>query len=210
MNIKGLSLGPLGTNCYIIHNDTEAIIVDPGGDAESVISFLNQEKVIPLAILLTHAHFDHIGGVDAIRDHYSIEVYIHPLESDWLEDPRLNGSKLFMGSEIFTRRAEKHLEQGRLQIGEFSFEIIHTPGHSPGSVSFIFHKQEFAVSGDVLFNLGIGRTDLPGGDVNQLEESIRHSLYQLPETYSVLPGHGPQTSIGNEMRHNPFFPWKSE
>ncbi|WP_174613800.1 MBL fold metallo-hydrolase [Virgibacillus ihumii] len=206
MNIKGLSLGPLGTNCYIIYHDKEALVIDPGGDAESVITFLNEKEIKPLAILLTHAHFDHIGGVESLRDTYDINVYIHSLEDDWLEDPNLNGSKLFMGNEIQTRKAEVYLEPGKLQIGGFSFEIIHTPGHSPGSVSLVFHGQQTVIGGDVLFNRGIGRTDLPGGDVKQLENSIRNSLYKLPETYTVLPGHGPKTTIGNEMQHNPFFP----
>ncbi|GAA0602491.1 MBL fold metallo-hydrolase [Virgibacillus siamensis] len=206
MDIRRLSLGPLGTNCYIIYHDTEALVVDPGGEADSVISFLRDKQIRPLAILLTHAHFDHIGAVESLRNAYDINVYIHSMEDEWLGNPNLNGSKLFMGSEIYTRKAEAYLEPGHLRIGGFSFEILHTPGHSPGSVSFVFHDHHTVVGGDVLFNRGIGRTDLPGGDMEQLGESIKNLLYNLPDTYKVLPGHGSETTIGDEMRHNPFFP----
>lgn len=205
MIFKSMSLGPLGTNCYIVHNVNDAIVIDPSGDPEKIIKYLNDKTLTPKAILLTHGHFDHIGGVDQVRNYYDINVYIHEEESAWLENPKLNGSLLFMGSEIKTKSAEHYLTPGKLQIGTISFDIIHTPGHSPGSVSFIFHEQEHVISGDVLFNRGIGRTDLPGGDIKQLEQSIRNDLYKLPESYIVSPGHGPETTIGNEKQNNPFF-----
>lgn len=200
-----MSLGPLGTNCYIVYNDYDAIIVDPGGDSGKISTFLNENKITPTAILLTHAHFDHIGGVEELRSYFNIDVYIHQKEADWLEDPQLNGSSLFLGYEIAVSRAEHLLTPGNKEINSIGFEVIHTPGHSPGSVSFIFHDHDFTVSGDVLFRRGIGRTDLPGGDIRQLEVSIKDSLYTLPGTYKVYPGHGPETSIEEEKRENPFF-----
>ncbi|WP_010530985.1 MBL fold metallo-hydrolase [Lentibacillus jeotgali] len=206
MKITGMEAGPLGTNCYIVHNDTDALIIDPGGNPEAMTNYLTKEQVNPRAILLTHAHFDHIGGVDALRSYYNIEVYLHDKEAEWLENPEYNGSTSFMGSKIVTKRAEHNLEQGRLAIGSITLKVIHTPGHSPGSVSFLFSDQQLVISGDVLFNQGIGRTDLPGGDMSVLERSIRDSLYQLPDSYTVYPGHGPATSIGNEKMYNPFFP----
>ncbi|HLR62410.1 MAG TPA: MBL fold metallo-hydrolase [Lentibacillus sp.] len=205
MKITGMEAGPLGTNCYIVHNNTDGLIVDPGGNPEEIINYLAKEKVNPRAILLTHAHFDHIGGVDALRSYYNVDVYLHVNEAEWLENPEYNGSTSFMGSAIATKRAEHNLDQGRMDIGTITFEVIHTPGHSPGSVSFIFNDRQFVISGDVLFNQGIGRTDLPGGDMNVLEQSIRDSLYQLPESFTVYPGHGPATTIGDEKKHNPFF-----
>ncbi|MGP4107278.1 MBL fold metallo-hydrolase [Virgibacillus sp. L01] len=205
MIFKGMSLGPLGTNCYIVHNNNDAIVIDPSGDPEEIITYLNNEKLTPKAILLTHAHFDHIGGVDKVRSYYDINVYIHEEEATWLENPKLNGSLLFTGNEIKTKSAEHYLVPRNLQLGTIQFEIIHTPGHSPGSVSFIFHKQEHIISGDVLFNLGIGRTDLPGGDIKQLEQSIRNKMYTLQDSYIVSPGHGPETTIGEEKQNNPFF-----
>ncbi|QKY69450.1 MBL fold metallo-hydrolase [Lentibacillus sp. CBA3610] len=206
MNVKSMPAGPLGTNCYIAHNREHALIVDPGGDPEKMIQYLTEEKLEPKAILLTHAHFDHIGGVGELRAHYNLDVYLHENEASWLENPQYNGSSLFMGSEIVTDRAEQVLRPGKFQIGTIPFEVIHTPGHSPGSVSFIFYDDGFVISGDVLFNQGIGRTDLPGGDIQTLEASIRDALYQLPDHYTVYPGHGPETTIENEKQHNPFFP----
>ncbi|WP_164668615.1 MBL fold metallo-hydrolase [Virgibacillus doumboii] len=207
MKVKSMSLGPLGTNCYIIHNSNEAIIVDPGGEPEKVISYLDDEGLKPNAILLTHAHFDHIGGVDKLRTHFAVDVYIHEKEDEWLNDPALNGSLLFIGSEIATKNAEHYLVPGTVKLHTISFEVIHTPGHSPGSVSFIFHDEAFVIGGDVLFNRGIGRTDLPGGDIKELESSIRNGLYTLSDHFTVFPGHGPKTTIAEEKQHNPFFPY---
>lgn len=208
MRFKSMSLGPLGTNCYIVDDAYNAIVIDPSGEPEKVITYLHDEDLSPKAILLTHAHFDHIGGVDEVRKYFNIDVYIHHEEAKWLEDPKLNGSSLFMGHEITTRNAEHYFTPGIFQFGPISFEIIHTPGHSPGSVSFVFHEEGQVVSGDVLFNRGIGRTDLPGGNIEQLELSIRNSLYKLPDSFIINPGHGSRTSIGDEKQHNPFFSQK--
>ncbi|MFA1821541.1 MBL fold metallo-hydrolase [Virgibacillus oceani] len=205
MNIKTLPLGPLGTNCYIVYDESNALIVDPGGEAERVIQFLDEEKLTPAAILLTHAHFDHIGGVEDLRNYYTIEVYLHEKEANWLTDASLNGSWRFEGHEVITKAPELSLKPGPIQISSFDFEAVYTPGHSPGSVSLIFKNEQFVISGDVLFNQGIGRTDLPGGDIKLLESSIRNVLYTLNDNFVVYPGHGPETTIGQEKARNPFF-----
>src|SRR5699024_1496285 len=168
MNIKQLSLGPLGTNGYVVSKDSYALIIDPGGDPEKMIAYITEEKLKPQAILVTHAHFDHIGGLEAIRNHYQIDVYIHELEKKWLVDPDLNGSSRFMLGKIVAEPADKVISIGTKRIEPFEFEVIHTPGHSPGSISFIFKNEPFILSGDVLFQEGIGRTDLPGGDMKTL------------------------------------------
>ncbi|HLS36178.1 MAG TPA: MBL fold metallo-hydrolase [Bacillota bacterium] len=206
MKVIKLSLGPLGTNCYIVQLDNHALIFDPGGEAEKIISYLDENQIKPLAILLTHAHFDHIGAVDELRNKYEIDVHGHEKEADWLEDPNLNRSNNFIGQEIVTNKPEVFLGEGDFNIDRFNFEVIHTPGHSPGSISFIFHEKQFIISGDVLFLQGIGRTDLPGGNFEVIKESIQQKLYKLPDNYVILPGHGEQTSIGYEKKNNLYVP----
>src|SRR5690625_1860108 len=205
MQIKQFSLGPIGTNCYILSQNNECLVIDPGGDAHIVEEYLNNNKLTPLAILLTHAHFDHIGAVEEIRTKYKIDVYLHENEQDWLDDPSLNRSSLYFGENgIVTKRPEKLLSTGELEIGPFTCEVVHTPGHSPGSVTFIFRKDKFIVSGDVLFHRGIGRTDLPDASIEQLAKSIVNQLYVLPDDFNVYPGHGTNTTIGDEKQNNPF------
>ncbi|MFD1171567.1 MBL fold metallo-hydrolase [Oceanobacillus picturae] len=206
MEVKALPLGPIGTNCYIIHNEGNALIIDPGGNPEKVMALMEDLILTPKAILLTHAHFDHIGAVQELREKYQIDVYLHSEEKNWLQDASLNGSLGLMGQEITTYEAERELQEGDTEMYGFTFEIRHTPGHSPGSVSFVFHDQSIVISGDVLFKQGIGRTDLTGGDINVLEKSIRNKLYNLSDGYTVFPGHGPETTIGFEKHQNPFFP----
>ncbi|MFC4022797.1 MBL fold metallo-hydrolase [Oceanobacillus longus] len=204
MNIKGMSLGPIGTNCYIIYEGKEALLIDPGAEVEKISAFLYQNNFHLQAILLTHAHFDHIGALEEIREHTGAEVFIHENEVSWLSDPMKNGSGRMQDSEITASPAEFTLNPGKMQLGPFNFTVLHTPGHSPGSVSFVFEEEQFIVSGDVLFYQGIGRTDLYGGNRNELEMSIRNQLYPLDDTYTVYPGHGPETTIGMEKQRNPF------
>lgn len=206
LHIQTMSLGPLGTNCYIVHDNTNALIFDPGGDPEKIIQFLEAKHMIPKGILLTHAHFDHIGGVDALRSHFNINVYLHDNEAEWLENPELNRSLIFTRTEVKTKPPEKTLVPGPMNLSSFSFEVVHTPGHSPGSVTFIFKDDSFVISGDVLFQQGVGRTDLPGGSFSELKHSIHEVLYKLPHSFIVYPGHGSHTSIGSEMKNNPYVP----
>lgn len=199
-----MSLGELGTNCYILYVNQNALIIDPGGEADKVISWLEAESIKPKAILLTHAHFDHIGAVHTLRTHYNIDVYLHAEEADWLGDPELNRSTGFLREEVRTDPPNHLLKAEHMHLDGFEFDVIHTPGHSPGSVSFVFADHGFVVSGDVLFQRGIGRTDLPGGDLSVLVDSVRNKLYKLEDTVTVYPGHGPKTKIGDEKRLNPF------
>ncbi|NSL50346.1 MBL fold metallo-hydrolase [Bacillus sp. P2(2020)] len=205
---KKIPLGPLQTNCYIIENEKkECIIIDPGSEGKRFIHHLQQHELIPSAILLTHAHFDHIGAVDDVRDFWNCPVYIHKNEEEWLSNPALNGSKYFgLSNEIIVKNAD-HLitDEGMLSIGSFQFEVFETPGHSPGSVSYYLAEQTVVFSGDALFARSIGRTDLPGGSHNQLIQSIHDKLLVLPEETVVAPGHGPLTTIITEMNENPFL-----
>lgn len=207
MNVYQLPLGPLQTNCYIVSNDSkEAVIFDPGEEANEIFNLIEENNLKPLAILLTHAHFDHIGAVDEVRDEYNIPVYIHHYEADWLADGNKNGSALFMRDPIFARDADVLIEkEGKMQFGQFLFSVFETPGHSPGSISFYSKELKTVFSGDALFQRGIGRTDLPGGDHDQLIKSIKGKLLSLPDDVVVCSGHGPTTTIGEEKKENPFL-----
>jgi len=207
MDWTQLPLGPLQTNCYILSNDEkECIIFDPGAEGESLVAWLKQNGLKPLAVLLTHAHFDHIGAVEQVRQEFHIPVYLHKEEEEWMENPALNGSARFELGEVKARAADHLLtNEAELTIGSFSFRLFHTPGHSPGSISYFFEEGNVVFAGDTLFMGSIGRTDLRGGNHEQLLKSIHNHLLSLPEEVIVLPGHGPATTIGDEMDSNPFL-----
>ncbi|NOV04689.1 MBL fold metallo-hydrolase [Paenibacillus planticolens] len=205
INIDTFVLGPVSTNAYLLSDPEtkKGIIIDPGMNPKSLI-----KKIADLdieAILLTHAHFDHIGGVEEIRKLKNCPVYIHDLEADWLTNPKKNGSARWpeLGVLIETEPAEYALDEGQtLDFLGVKFKVFHTPGHSPGSVSFLLDKHLFC--GDVLFKLSVGRTDLPGGDNNTLLDSIQDKLFVLEDDVIVYPGHGGKTTIGFERDNNPY------
>ncbi|WP_349407800.1 MBL fold metallo-hydrolase [Pseudalkalibacillus sp. SCS-8] len=208
MEWKRLSVGPVQANCYLIWNDeNEALIIDPGSEGDRIIKEVQAEGIQPIAILLTHAHFDHIGALDDVRAKWNLPVYLHKAEFDWLGNPELNGSSFFpMVESVSAKKADHELKPGQeLKVGSFSIDVLHTPGHSPGSVSFHFQDEGIVISGDALFMGSIGRTDLPGGDHKQLLKSIHDQLLTLDEDTLVLSGHGPSTTIGEEMDSNPFL-----
>lgn len=206
LKIEKFTLGPLQTNAYLLQGEDEhrAVIIDPGMNPASLIRKIQGLEIE--AILLTHAHFDHIGGVDEIRKAANCPVYLHPLESEWLTTPKLNGSLMWpeVGGPISTDPAEYDLAEGQvLKLIGHEFKVTHTPGHSPGSVSFLCGNDLF--SGDVLFRSSVGRTDLPGGREADLYYSIRSKLFTLNDEVKVYPGHGPGTTIGFERLHNPYI-----
>ena len=206
MKWNQIPLGPLQTNCYVLSDEQNCIIFDPGEEPQKIIQYIQTKKVKPLAILLTHAHFDHIGAVDAIRDQYQISAYVHEKEAKWLMDPSLNGSqKWFPDAPLYQKPAENLLSgEKEVKIGPFTFQLFETPGHSPGSISYYLKEHGMLFSGDVLFQNSVGRTDLPGGNQTVLFHSIIDKLLILPDDTIVCPGHGPVTTIEDE-KNNPYI-----
>ncbi|MBO0600341.1 MBL fold metallo-hydrolase [Sporosarcina sp. E16_3] len=208
LKVNTYPLGPIQTNCYIISDESgNCLIMDPGEESGRIIIKVKSKELTPVAILLTHAHFDHIGAVDSIRDRYTIPVYIHEEEQEWLSDSRLNGSAKYPGlPDVRIRKADKVIRgEGMMNVGPFEFEVRHTPGHSPGSVSYIFGPSRFAIVGDTLFQQGVGRTDLPGGNTGILLTSIHDKLLSLDDDFIIYPGHGPSTTPEEEKDSNPFL-----
>ncbi|MFD2209171.1 MBL fold metallo-hydrolase [Virgibacillus halophilus] len=207
INITTFQLGPIGTNCYLLEIDAAVLIVDPGGDAEVLTNYIATHQLTPVAIVLTHAHFDHIGAVEQLQHTYDLNVYLHEAEHSWLTDPHKNGSSGMLHHEVTVQVSPLSLGEGQVSIGDFSFHVLHTPGHSPGSISLVFN--DFVLDGDTLFHQGIGRTDLFGGDMTVLKKTICGKLCALPDHYAVYPGHGSSTFIGTEKSNNPFFKAKN-
>ncbi|HCY3043157.1 TPA: MBL fold metallo-hydrolase [Staphylococcus aureus] len=205
MRISSLTLGLVDTNTYFIENDKAVILIDPSGESEKIIKKLNQINKPLKAILLTHAHFDHIGAVDDIVDRFDVPVYMHEAEFDFLKDPVKNGADKFKqyGLPIITSKVTpEKLNEGSTETEGFKFNVLHTPGHSPGSLTYVF--DEFAVVGDTLFNNGIGRTDLYKGDYETLVDSIQDKIFELEGDLPLFPGHGPYTTVDDEQL-NPFL-----
>lgn len=196
-------LGPIGTNCYIFgcKETKEVAIVDPGAAEPWLYETIKGLKV--KYILLTHAHFDHIGGLEAIREHTGAPVLAHREEEELLTSPQANGSAYFMGP-IVAKPQDQYLQHNdALQVGKLTVKCLETPGHSPGSLSY--YVNDLVISGDALFAGSIGRTDLYRSNYNQLIHSIKTQLLTLPDETRVFPGHGPGTTIGDEKQFNPFL-----
>ncbi|MFT8389808.1 MAG: MBL fold metallo-hydrolase [Sporolactobacillus sp.] len=203
------SVGSLYANCYILEDELtkKALIIDPGDEVEKLESIIAEHTLDPLAVLLTHAHFDHIGALDEVRERWKIPAYLHRNESYWLHDAQMNGSEFFPATgPIHVHPAERLLRgEQNLIIGPFSFFVLETPGHSPGGVSYYFKDDQVLFSGDSLFNGSIGRSDGFGADNEQLLNSVHDKLLTLPEQTCLCPGHGRVSTIAEEIRHNPFL-----
>lgn len=206
LKIERILTGTIQENCYLIYNDTNLLIIDPGAEAQKISTQIKRTGKVPVAILLTHTHYDHIGAVEELRSLYKIPVYVSPLEQEWLSDPVLNLSGLGRHddiADIIVQPAEVEFEMKSYDLGGMKFSVVPTPGHSIGSVSFIF--DDFVITGDALFKGSIGRTDLHTGDMNQLLHSIQTYLFTLPDEFPAYSGHGDATTIEHEKKTNPFF-----
>ncbi|MBS4461729.1 MULTISPECIES: MBL fold metallo-hydrolase [unclassified Facklamia] len=200
-------VGIASENTYVIVNErNEALIVDPGAQAEMLIKWIEDNQWQPQAVLLTHGHFDHIGALDAVRQHFNVEAYIHQIEADFLVNPVLNLSAGMLNQEVRQQPAQ-HLwnNTGLQKIGAFEFRIELIPGHSPGHVVYIFEQASFVIAGDTLFNGSIGRTDFYLGSLSTLLSGIRTHLMCLTDDFMVYPGHGEATTIGKERLSNLYL-----
>ncbi len=209
MQIDRLVLGDFQTNCYVVRAEeksTDCLIVDTGLDGRDLMTFLAERQLEPSAVALTHGHADHIVGLEAVRRKFpQIKVYIHELDGAMLTDAEINLSTL-TGIPFTTEPADVLLTDGDvIQEAQITLKVLHTPGHTPGGVSFYVEREGVLFAGDTLFADGIGRTDFPGGNMAQLIQSIRTKLLVLPEETAVYPGHAMRTSIGREKAHNPFL-----
>jgi hydroxyacylglutathione hydrolase len=209
MKINRLILGDFETNCYVLRDSDKArecLVIDTGLDAEPLLDFLGTNKLTPVALILTHGHADHIAGVEPLRKIFpAIEVYINKGDAEMLTSAAANLSVL-TGNSLTARKADHFAEDGdiidKLQI---RLRVIHTPGHTPGGICLYCEKENIIFVGDTLFAGSIGRTDFPNGNMRQLIDGIKIKLFALPENTIVYPGHGPETSIGQEKADNPFL-----
>ena len=202
--IKELAVGPLMANCFICGcpNTKDAVVIDPGGDADMILRALAEEALTVKYIINTHGHFDHVSANGEMKDATGAEILIHPLDAPMLQS--LSSNAAFFGISVENSPpCDQTIEEGdTVSFGDITLSVIHTPGHTPGGISLFTNGIVFV--GDTLFAGSIGRTDFPGGNFNTLISSIQTKLFKLDDTVKVLSGHGPETSIGREKRYNPF------
>ena len=207
IQIFQLPLGPLQTNCYLLACDEtkQAAVIDPSWNGRGIAQTAADKGYTISHILLTHSHFDHVGGLAELKEAVDAPIYIHPDAVSMLQQANL--SARFFQLEIPTPPpADKMLADGQeLKIGRLTAQVLFTPGHAPGHVSFFLPEHQVVFDGDVLFQGSIGRTDLPGGDYDLLMRAIWDKLMILPDETQILSGHGPTTTIGHERRNNPFL-----
>lgn len=206
MQLITLPCGPLAVNTYLVHDDEggPCAVVDPG-DGEAVLERLQRVGLACGLILLTHGHFDHIWGVQALSAATGAPVAIHEDDADKLQSSR-KSLALMIGRPLPKAQASRLLHDGdTLRCGALSFRVLHTPGHSEGGVCYVLEREGVIFCGDTLFFEGVGRTDFPGADYGALGRSVRGKLFALEGDYALYPGHGEATTLAHERRCNPYF-----
>ncbi len=216
MKINTLTVGPLDVGCYILANEkNEAIIIDPGGDSDKIIKFIEENRLRPRYLINTHGHGDHIGANKELKARFpEIKICIHEEDKECLTNPFKNLSALggFQSKDYILKSppADTTLKEGdEITMGRIKLEVLHTPGHTPGGICLLSRSEnnqpDVLFSGDSLFQGSIGRTDFPGGNHQALIKSLKEKVLTLKEDTVVYPGHGPVTTIGYEKRNNPYL-----
>jgi glyoxylase-like metal-dependent hydrolase (beta-lactamase superfamily II) len=207
MIVETLAVGPLGCNCTILGcpETRRAVVVDPGGDAERIAAVLDRHGLTPVAAFHTHAHFDHVLATPELKARYGLEILLHADDLPLYENLAMQGS--FFGFSLPDPLPVDRFVSDRedVAVGSERGEVIHTPGHTPGSICFHVGSEKLLLTGDTLFAGGVGRTDLWGGSEASLMRSIHERLMTLDPMTRVIPGHGPETTLGEEARSNPFL-----
>lgn len=210
IKVRYFTFNPVQENTYVVSNEKgDALIIDPGcyfsAEQDTLKNFLSNENLQPVQLLNTHCHLDHVFGNKWVAKTYGLELFIHPDEEKMLQLAPASG--LMYGLTFDNYNGPLHFlnEGDMVMLGEEKLKVILAPGHSPGSICFYSEEGKFLIGGDVLFRESIGRTDLPGGNHEQLLQNIRTKLFTLPDETVVYPGHGEPTTIGHEKRYNPFL-----
>ena len=207
MILKVLPVGPIMANCFILgcSETREAAVIDPGDEDEKILMALADEKLKLKYIINTHGHFDHVAANKPMKQATNAEILIHEADSPMLS--QLSNMAVSFGlSAENSPPADKFIKEGDIiSFGNISLKVLHTPGHSMGSVSLYNQKEKTVFAGDTLFAGSIGRTDLPGGNYNTLIKNVREKIFSLGDDVKVYPGHGPETTVGTEKKFNPFF-----
>jgi glyoxylase-like metal-dependent hydrolase (beta-lactamase superfamily II) len=200
-----IHVGITQTNCYVVgcEETHEGAVIDPGGYPDRILKTIEESRLAIRYVLNTHCHFDHMGANAAVVAATGAQLALHPAELPILQ---ARGGAAWFGVPVNeSPMPDVELEDGQtLEVGTLRFRVLHTPGHSPGGVTFYLEEEGVAFDGDVLFQMGVGRTDLPGGDWDTLVRSIREVLFTLPDDTVLYSGHGPKTTVGREKRSNPW------
>lgn len=206
MEIRSFTVGPVAENCFLVRKEgsKQALIIDPGDEADRLLAPVRELELEVEAILLTHCHFDHVGAVAPVARETGAPVYCPEIELPILADIQ---SYTWPGAGPYEPYEAEHSVSGgeTLELAGFRIEVLFTPGHSPGHVTYVFESENALLSGDVLFQGSVGRVDLPGGDGPTLMSSLKSLADRFPDETDVLPGHGPVTTMGRERASNPFL-----